>query len=41
MFLADPEQEMVGVLMSQILLYSPLGIRGDFRTLTYEAIIDR
>ena len=39
-FFVDPEEKIVGVLMSQIRPYSHLNIRRDFQTLTYQAIID-
>lgn len=37
----DPEQELVGVLMTQVRPYTHLNIRQDFQTLTYQAILDR
>ena len=36
----DPEQNLVGVLMTQVRPYSHLNIRQDFQVLTYQAIID-
>jgi len=39
-FTADPEQDMIVVLMSQIRPYSHLNIRRDLQTLAYSAIID-
>ena len=36
----DPEQGLVGVLMTQVRPYSHINIRQDFQVLTYQAIID-
>ncbi len=36
----DPEQDLVGVLMTQVRPYSHINIRQDFQVLTYQAIID-
>jgi CubicO group peptidase (beta-lactamase class C family) len=36
----DPEQNLVGVLMTQVRPYSHINIRQDFQVLTYQAIID-
>jgi CubicO group peptidase (beta-lactamase class C family) len=36
----DPEQELVGVLMTQVRPYTHINIRQDFQVLTYQAIID-
>jgi CubicO group peptidase (beta-lactamase class C family) len=36
----DPEQEIVGVLMTQVRPYSHINIRQDFQVLTYQAILD-
>tara|TARA_R110002072_G_scaffold5527_10_gene35432 strand:- start:3177 stop:4403 length:1227 start_codon:yes stop_codon:yes gene_type:complete len=36
----DPEQELVGILMTQVRPYTHLNIRQDFQVLTYQAIID-
>jgi len=36
----DPEQEVVGVLMTQVRPYTHLNIRQDFQVLTYQAIVD-
>jgi len=36
----DPEQEIVGVLMTQVRPYSHINIRQDFQVLTYQAIVE-
>jgi CubicO group peptidase (beta-lactamase class C family) len=36
----DPEQEIIGVLMTQVRPYTHINIRQDFQVLTYQAIID-
>ena len=36
----DPDQEVVGVLMTQVRPYSHLNIRQDFQVLAYQAITD-
>lgn len=36
----DPEQEIVGVLMTQVRPYTHINIRQDFQVLTYQAIVD-
>jgi CubicO group peptidase (beta-lactamase class C family) len=36
----DPEQEIVGVLMTQVRPYTHLNIRQDFQVLTYQAILE-
>ncbi len=36
----DPEQELVGVLMTQVRPYTHINIRQDFQVLTYQAIVD-
>ena len=36
----DPEQELVGVLMTQVRPYTHINIRQDFQVLTYQAILD-
>ena len=36
----DPEENLVGVLMTQVRPYSHINIRQDFQVLTYQAIID-
>ncbi len=36
----DPEQELVGVLMTQVRPYTHINIRQDFQVLAYQAIID-
>lgn len=36
----DPEQEIVGVLMTQVRPYTHINIRQDFQVLTYQAILD-
>ena len=38
-FFVDPEQDMLGVMMTQISPYSHLNIRRDFQTLTYAALL--
>ncbi len=39
-FFVDPEQDMLGVMMTQISPYSHLNIRRDFQTLTYSALLE-
>jgi CubicO group peptidase (beta-lactamase class C family) len=36
----DPEQELVGVLMTQVRPYGHINIRQDFQVLTYQAIVE-
>ncbi len=36
----DPEQELVGVLMTQVRPYTHINIRQDFQVLTYQAILE-
>jgi CubicO group peptidase (beta-lactamase class C family) len=36
----DPEQEIVGILMTQVRPYTHINIRQDFQVLTYQAILD-
>lgn len=36
----DPEEEMVGVFMTQVRPYGHINIRGDFRNLAYQAIVE-
>ena len=36
----DPQDDLVGVLMTQVRPYTHLNIRPDFQTLTYQAIVD-
>jgi len=36
----DPEQEIVGVLMTQVRPYGHINIRQDFQVLTYQAIVE-
>ncbi len=36
----DPEQQLVGLLMTQVRPYTHLNIRQDFQVLTYQAIVD-
>ncbi len=36
----DPEQDIVGVLMTQVRPYTHINIRRDFQVLTYQAIVD-
>lgn len=39
-FWVDPEEEIVGILMTQVSPYTHLNIRKDFQTLTYQAIVE-
>lgn len=39
-FWVDPEEELIGILMTQIRPYRHLSLRQQFRALTYQAIID-
>ena len=39
-FWVDPEDEVIGILMTQVRPYTHLNIRKDFQTLTYQALID-
>jgi len=39
-FWVDPEEELIGILMTQVRPYTHLNIRKDFQTLTYQAIVD-
>ena len=39
-FWVDPEEELIGVLMTQIRPYTHLNIRQDFASLTYQAIVE-
>ncbi len=39
-FWVDPEEELIGVLMTQVRPYTHLNIRQDLQTLTYQAIVD-
>ncbi len=39
-FWVDPEDELIGVLMTQVRPYTHLNIRQDFQTLTYQALVD-
>ena len=36
----DPEQELVGLLMTQVRPYTHINIRQDFQVLTYQALLD-
>jgi len=36
----DPEQELIGIIMTQVRPYTHLNIRQDFQVLTYQAIVD-
>ena len=36
----DPEQELVGIIMTQVRPYTHINIRQDFQVLTYQAIVD-
>ena len=39
-FWVDPEDELIGILMTQVRPYTHLNIRKDFQTLTYQALVD-
>lgn len=39
-FWVDPEDEIVGILMTQVRPYTHLNIRPDFQTLAYQALVD-
>ena len=39
-FWVDPEDEVIGILMTQVRPYTHLNIRQDFQTLVYQAIVD-
>lgn len=39
-FWVDPEEKLIGVLMTQVRPYTHLNIRQDFQTLAYQAIVD-
>ena len=39
-FWVDPEDEVIGILMTQVRPYTHLNIRSDFQTLAYQAIVD-
>jgi CubicO group peptidase (beta-lactamase class C family) len=39
-FWVDPEEELIGILMTQVRPYTHLNIRSDLQTLTYQAIVD-
>ena len=39
-FWVDPEEELIGILMTQVRPYTHLNIRQDLQTLTYQAIVD-
>ena len=39
-FWVDPEDEVIGILMTQVRPYTHLNIRQDFQTLVYQALID-
>lgn len=39
-FWVDPDDEVIGILMTQIRPYTHLNIRRDFQTLTYQALTD-
>ena len=36
----DPEQELIGIVMTQVRPYTHINIRQDFQVLTYQAIVD-
>ena len=36
----DPEQELIGILMTQVRPYTHLNIRQDFQVMTYQAIVE-
>lgn len=39
-FWVDPQDQMVGILMTQVRPYTHLNIRQDFQTLAYQALVD-
>ncbi len=39
-FWVDPEEELIGILMTQVRPYTHLNIRQDLQSLTYQAIVD-
>ncbi len=39
-FWVDPEDELIGILMTQVRPYTHLNIRPDFQTLAYQALVD-
>ena len=39
-FWVDPEEELIGILMTQLRPYTHLNIRQDLATLAYQAIVD-
>ncbi len=39
-FWVDPQEELIGILMTQVRPYTHLNIRSDLQTLTYQAIVD-
>ena len=39
-FWVDPEEELIGILMTQVRPYTHLNIRQDMATLTYQALVD-
>ena len=39
-FWVDPQEELIGILMTQVRPYTHLNIRQDLQTLTYQAIVD-
>lgn len=39
-FWVDPEDKVIGILMTQVRPYTHLNIRQDFQTLTYQALVD-
>ncbi|HVS13408.1 MAG TPA: serine hydrolase domain-containing protein [Thermoanaerobaculia bacterium] len=39
-FWVDPEEDLIGILMTQIRPYTHLNVREDFATLTYQALVD-
>ncbi len=40
-FWVDPEEDLIGILMTQVRPYTHLNIRQDLQTLTYQAIVDK
>ncbi len=39
-FWVDPQEELVGILMTQVRPYTHLNIRQDFQTITYQVILE-
>ena len=39
-FWVDPQEELIGILMTQVRPYTHRRIRQDFQTITYQAILE-